>query len=74
MTSSNPIRPATFTSEPIFQNNNIVIEMKPTRPSVVSQLETVVTPGTIVGYYNGVADVVELYMADSTGTKWIKVR
>lgn len=74
MTSSNPINPATFTSEPIFQNNNIVIEMKPTRPSVVTQFDNVVAPGTIVGYYNGVANIVELYMADSTGTKWVKVR
>lgn len=71
---SDTINPATFTSEPIFENNSIVIEMRSTRPSAIPSDDETVAPGTLVGYYNGVASVVELYIADNTGTRWIKVR
>ena len=65
---------ASFKSQSVFNDNTVVIEMLSTRPSLVAPIEGGARPNRLVGYYNGAQGVVELFVVDSSGTQWKKVR
>jgi hypothetical protein len=62
-----------FSAQSITENTDISIEMLSIKPDTTKILSTAVRPSTMFGYYNDAADVVELYLSDSTGKRFIRV-
>ena len=67
------INRSSFSAQSIAVNTDISIQLLPAPPDTTVYLETPVTPGIMVGYYNDQSDAVELYITDSTGYRYIKV-
>lgn len=56
----------------ITEIDTVAIEIFETRPST-EYMNTPGTPNTLVGYYNPSRDIVELYMRDSSGYRFVKI-
>ena len=65
---------SSFSAQSIAVNTDITIQMLAAPPDTTVILETPVTPGVMVGFYNDQTDTVELYVTDPTGLRYIKVR
>ena len=61
------INPALFDSQPIGDNYDVSIELLTARPTPGEYMTNPVQPNRLVGYYDALEDVVELYMSDATG-------
>ena len=57
----------------IASSGNVAIQMVNARPSAEFLDYQRGTPNTLVGYYDSVRDVVELYIRDSSGFRLIKL-
>jgi len=53
-------------------DTSTAIEVVSTRPAL-GLLDIPTNPGRLLGYYNASSDVVELYVADQNGRRWIPV-
>ena len=67
------VNPSLITTKSINDEPRLVIRMLSTPPVVGAQLASPVTPNEIVGVFNGVAEVVELYVSDATGNYYLPV-
>lgn len=67
------ISSTSFTSVTIESAQKAVIRMVGTQPSTVIQNDPPVTPGEVIGFYNGGIDRVELFVASGGGTFWRRV-
>ena len=68
------INRTSITANDIRQNYDVAIKMLANRPSTTEILETPVSPNVLVGYYNDVLNVVELYVTSSNGYNYIRVK
>ena len=68
------INRTSITADDIRQNYDVAIKMLATQPSTTEILETPVSPNVLVGYYNAVLNVVELYVTSSNGYNYIRVK
>ncbi len=66
------INPGYISSQPIDEDINVTISLLSTRPTPLTVIDPPQSPGLIVGFYNGSIDVVELFMVDGSGTRYIK--
>ena len=67
------INRTSLTSESVLTNTDITLPLLQTQPDVNEYLAVPVDPNRMVGYYNGIG-VVELYITDATGRRYIKVK
>lgn len=68
-----PISRANFGSADVSENYEVFIDMVTSQPNTQDILNPTVTPNLLVGYYNATYDVVELYIANNTGTRWFRM-
>ena len=68
------INRVSFSAESIKENTDITIELLEARPVDGEFLDTPVTPNRMVGFYNSVANQVELFISDPSGYRYLKVR
>lgn len=66
------IQPSYISSQPISENTDTTISLLPVRPTADTVLNPPLSPGLLVGFYNGSLDCVELYIVSGDGTKYIK--
>jgi len=66
-------RPYITTTE-ISQNYDSVIDMLAQAPDVNALIDPPTLPNKLFGYYNGVTDGVQLYVTNSQGTYYVRVR
>lgn len=64
---------SSISAQPIADNTDITIAMLQDEPNPNEFLLTPVAPNTLFGYYNTGSDSVELYVTDTTGTRYIRV-
>lgn len=68
------INPSSIASASITQDNfDIPIEILGFRPALGQYYATATTPNKLVGYYDSINDVVELYLTDNTGRRYLRV-
>ena len=58
-----------MTSQSIQENTEAVIEVLYTEPNLADLLDPPQTPNKLIGYYDGVDDVVRLYIVDNSGLR-----
>ena len=68
------INRVSFTAQSLTENSDITLELLQVRPVSGEYMETPVTPDRLVGYFNSLAGGVELYLSDSTGHRYVRVR
>lgn len=69
------INPSTIASQSATdQATPCVIEMLTAQPSTSNLLSPARPPGQICGFYNGAIDAVELYVVNSAGLRFVRVR
>jgi len=66
------IQPSFISSQPISENTDTTISFLNTRPTGDTVISPPLSPGLLVGFYNGSIDCVELYIVSGDGTKYIK--
>lgn len=69
-----PINRVSFTTQALTENTDITLEILQVRPVEGVYLSTPVTPNKMFGYFNNLVGGVELYISDSTGYRYMKVR
>ena len=67
------INRTSFSAQDISENYSVAIRMVSTKPNPNETLTTPVEPNVMVGFYNSAINAVELFVADSSGTKYIKL-
>ena len=67
------INRSSLSAQDIATNYDVAIELMTTRPDVNEVLTTAVAPGVMVGFYNNALGVVELYVTDPSGLRYIRV-
>jgi len=67
------INRTSIAAEPITENTKVGIKLLLTRPSVTDSLVTPIDPNVMFGYYDPTRGVVELYMSDPSGYRYLKV-
>ena len=67
------INRSSLSAQDIATNYDVAIELVTTRPDVNEVLTTAVAPGVMVGFYNNALGVVELYVTDPSGLRYIRV-
>ena len=67
------INRTSFSAQDITQNYNVAIKMVSTKPDTTEYMDTAVEPNVMVGFYNDTTNSVELYVADASGHRYIKV-
>ena len=68
------INRSSIASASITEDNfDVCIEILSTRPAIGAYLSTPTTPNKLVGYYDSVFNVVELYLTDNTGRRYLRV-
>ena len=67
------INRSSLSAQDIATNYDVAIELVTTRPDVNEVLATAVAPGVMVGFYNNALGVVELYVTDPSGLRYIRV-
>ena len=67
------INPPSIGARPIQDTKDTVIEIVADRPQVGNYFSPNRTPYSVVGYYDSLLDIVELYMVSSAGNQYIKI-
>ena len=67
------INPSQLGTAAAEDNNLATVEFLQTRPLPGEYLSTEVTPNKLFGYYDGFTDTVEIYIADATGRRYLRV-
>ena len=67
------INHSSIATQDIRTNHEVAIELLSTRPDVNEVLSSPVTPNVMVGFYNNALGVVELFITDNSGLRYIKV-
>lgn len=67
------INRTSFSAQDITTNYSVAVKMVGTKPDPNATLSTPVEPNVMVGFYNSAINAVELFIADSSGTRYIKV-
>ena len=62
-----------FTAESVITNTDAVIEVLYVEPVVGEPLDPPRTPGVLLGYYNGVSGVVNLYIVSRSGLQLLRI-
>ncbi len=65
--------PSYISSVPLSQATSFAIEMVYVRPDLTKPMLTPRIPGQLVGFYNDSRGEVELYMVDTSGSRFGKV-
>ena len=68
------INRTSITADDIRQNYDVAIQILADRPSTTERLDSPVSPNMLVGYYNDVLNVVELYITSASGFNYIRVK
>ena len=68
------INRSSISAQDISQNYSVSIRLATTRPDVTAYLDVPVEPNVMVGFYNANLRVVELYVTDQAGRRYIRVR
>lgn len=63
------INRVSMTSESITTNTDTVIEIRYVEPDTRDLFDPPETPNKLIGYYDGNADVVRLYIVDNSGLR-----
>lgn len=58
---------------PLNQATDVAIQMVSSRPSTSTTIDPPVTPNVLLGYYDGFADRVELYVTNAAGNRYLRV-
>lgn len=64
---------AAIVATPYEENTEVTITMLQTRPNPALLSPVKMQPNLLSGYYNASTDLVELYMIDSTGYRYLRV-
>jgi hypothetical protein len=67
------IDPSALSSQTVFNNYDVVIEMVTSRPRTDREINPIGTPGKIIGFYNVQIDAVELFIINAFGNRYIKL-
>jgi len=67
------INPSAVASASITDQFPLAIEILTTQPVHNAVFSPVRTPGSIVGWYNGVSNMVELYIVNRAGNRFLKL-
>lgn len=67
------INRTSISSQSIRENTDLTIEILATPPDTTKFLSTPRTPNVMVGYYNPNLGIVQLYLVDGTGRRYISV-
>ena len=67
------INRSSFSAQSISENTDIAINMLPSPPSE-DVLDTLVTPNILHGFYNDATGMVQLYVTNAAGNRYIRVR
>lgn len=62
-----------ISTQDITQNTSVVIQLVSSRPDVNAFLQTPVEPNILMGYYDPTRGVVELYVTDQAGRRYLRV-
>ena len=69
------INPSAIGSQSVAdQSTPFVIEMLTAQPNTSDLLSPARPPGQVCGYYNGAIDAVELYVVNSAGLRFFRIR
>ena len=68
------INRTSITAQPLLENTDITLEILQVRPNENEYLEPAITPNKMFGYFNSLAQGVELWISDSLGRRYIRVR
>jgi hypothetical protein len=60
-------------TQPIGESYDVSIRMVSTQPDTDEIQNPTVLPNEVIGYYNFTLDVVELYIANRQGTRYLRV-
>ena len=64
------INPASFSSQPIYENTDVTLEViKGQAPLPEQLLDPPQLPGKLFAYYNGANDTVRLYIVNGSGLR-----
>ena len=67
------INPGFIAAQPVSQNNEVYIEFLAEEPPYDLILDTPKPPGLLLGYYNPIYNVVNLYIVGATGLRLSRV-
>ena len=67
------INRTSITAQDITQDPSFSIKLAATRPDTTAYLATPVEPNVLIGFYDSTLNVVQLYVTDPTGRRYIKV-
>lgn len=67
------INRSVINAQPISSNYDVAIRMVVDRPDVTAVLAQPVDPNIMVGFYNNALGVVELFVTDPSGLRYVKV-
>ena len=67
------INPVSMTSQSLTTNTQAIIEVVYAEPNLNVLLDPPATPGRLLGFFNGVSGVVNLYMVDNSGLRLLRV-
>ena len=62
-----------ISAQDITQDPSFSIKLAATRPDTTVYLDTPVEPNVMIGFYDSTLNVVQLYVTDPTGRRYIKV-
>ncbi len=62
-----------MTSQSITENTDAVIEVRYTEPPGNETLDPPETPNKLIGYYDGSANTVRLYIVDNSGLQLLSL-
>lgn len=66
-------RSSLSTANILEDNFDFAIEIVTTRPPVGTYSDTATIPNKLLGYYDPTNEVVELYVTDNTGRRYLRV-
>ena len=67
------INRTSITAQDITQNYSFAIKLLTTRPDTNAIQNPTVEPNIMAGFYDSTRNVVELYVTDQTGRRYLKV-
>ena len=68
------INQSNLAAQDITQNYAVAIKMLASKPDTNEYFETPIAPNILYGYYNDAYDYVELYITDTSGRRYVKVK
>ena len=67
------INRSSISAKSIREDTDLTIVLLQAPPNTQQYLDVPVAPNVLVGFYNDVTDVVQLYVTDATGRRYIRV-